>query len=72
MRLTVVEPDGTRRQPPTKGAFIAPAGSEIWFEVPGSGGYGEPAERDPEKIRADLRDGYVTAAAAKRDYGFDD
>ena len=72
MALTVVEPDGTRRRPPTKGAFIAPAGSEIWFEVPGSGGYGEPAERDPEKIRADLRDGYVTADAAKRDYGFDD
>ena len=72
MAITVVAPDGTRHRPNSKGAFIAPAGAEIWFEVPGSGGYGEPAEREPEKIRADIRDGYVTAEAAKRDYGFDD
>ena len=39
------------------------------FDVPGSGGYGPPAERDPGRLREDLRDGYVTPEGAKRDYG---
>ncbi|MFM9940433.1 MAG: hydantoinase B/oxoprolinase family protein [Hyphomicrobiaceae bacterium] len=36
----------------------------------GGGGYGNPAERDPEAIRTDIENGYVTAEAAKRDYGY--
>ncbi len=71
-RVSVVAPDGTRREQNSKGAFMVPAGSEICFEVPGSGGYGPPSERDVEKIRADIRAGYVTAEAARRDYGFED
>ncbi|MGE6691129.1 hydantoinase B/oxoprolinase family protein [Sphingobium xenophagum] len=35
------------------------------------GGYGDPAKRDPDRLRADIRDGYVTAEQARRDYGFD-
>ena len=26
----------------------------------GGGGYGDPAERDPEAVRLDLREGYVS------------
>jgi hypothetical protein len=33
------------------------------------GGFGDPLERDPERVRADVRDGYVSLAAAERDYG---
>ncbi len=72
MRITVVAPDGSKREQNSKGSFMAPAGSEVWFDVPGSGGYGSPAERDKDKIRADLRDGYITPEAAKRDYGFEE
>jgi N-methylhydantoinase B len=35
----------------------------------GGGGFGSPAERDPEAVRRDVREGYVTAEAARRDYG---
>jgi N-methylhydantoinase B len=35
----------------------------------GGGGYGPPAERDPEAVRRDVREGYVSAQAARRDYG---
>ena len=35
----------------------------------GGGGYGPPSERDPEAVRRDVREGYVSAAAALRDYG---
>ena len=40
--------------------------------TPGSGGFGPVAERDKQAIGRDLRDGYVTAAAATRDYGIAD
>ena len=35
----------------------------------GGGGFGEAAERDPELVRADLRDGQITDAAARERYG---
>jgi N-methylhydantoinase B len=35
----------------------------------GGGGWGPPAERDPEAVRRDVREGYVSAEAAQRDYG---
>jgi N-methylhydantoinase B len=34
----------------------------------GGGGYGNPAERDPEAVRRDVAAGYVSAEAALRDY----
>ena len=35
----------------------------------GGGGFGPPAERDLEKIAFDVREGYITATAAQKDYG---
>jgi N-methylhydantoinase B len=37
----------------------------------GGGGYGPPSEREPDAIRRDVREGYVSAEAARRDYGID-
>jgi len=42
------------------------------MEAPGSGGYGPPSARDPALLREDRADGYVTEAAARRDYGIVD
>ena len=33
------------------------------------GGFGSPLARDPERVRDDVLDGYVTRESAKRDYG---
>lgn len=33
------------------------------------GGWGDPLEREPERVKRDVRDGYVTIAGAARDYG---
>ncbi|NJM06046.1 hydantoinase B/oxoprolinase family protein [Candidatus Gracilibacteria bacterium] len=41
------------------------------LQVPGGGGYGPPRERDPELVRADVRNGYVSAEAAGIVYGVD-
>ncbi|WP_255152236.1 hydantoinase B/oxoprolinase family protein [Halorarius halobius] len=35
----------------------------------GGGGYGDPYERSPEAVRADVLDGYVTREAAREEYG---
>ena len=64
--------DGATRHLPGKGAFSAPAGAVIEMITPGSGGFGAVAARDPAAIGRDLLDGYVSAAAAKRDYGVAD
>ena len=37
--------------------------------TPGGGGYGDPRERDPARVAEDVREGYVTADAADREYG---
>ncbi|MCZ6872203.1 MAG: hydantoinase B/oxoprolinase family protein [bacterium] len=70
-RISVVDPDGTERVLNSKGAFNAPADSLVTFEVPGSGGFGPATDRDPDKLRADLIDGYVSPAGAMRDYAVD-
>jgi N-methylhydantoinase B len=35
----------------------------------GGGGYGDPLEREPERVRDDVADGYVTLDRARKDYG---
>jgi N-methylhydantoinase B len=35
----------------------------------GGGGFGDPLEREPERVVDDVLDGYVSAEAAARDYG---
>jgi N-methylhydantoinase B len=64
--------DGVTRDLPSKGAFAAPAGSIIDMITPGSGGFGPVVERDAAAIGRDLLDGYVSPAAAERDYGIVD
>jgi N-methylhydantoinase B len=64
-------PDGSTRRVPSKGAFVAPSDSLVILDVPGSGGFGPPGERDRALLRRDLMDGYVTPEAARRDYGVD-
>jgi len=70
--VKLTTPDGATRHLPGKGAFSAPAGAVIEMITPGSGGFGAVAARDPAAIGRDLLDGYVSTAAAKRDYGVAD
>jgi N-methylhydantoinase B len=43
-------------------------GQKVRLETPGGGGFGNPAERDPASVARDVRLGYVTREAARRDY----
>ena len=50
-------------------AFPLPPRSVVELRTGGGGGFGDPRERDPEHVREDVQDGFVTPEAAKRDYG---
>ena len=39
------------------------------FQQPGAGGYGPPWERDPQAVRRDVIEDYVSIDGARRDYG---
>jgi N-methylhydantoinase B len=60
---------GVALQP--KGLQVVPPGERLVIEMPGGGGMGPASERDPEAVRRDVRLGYLSAAAAKRDYGIE-
>jgi N-methylhydantoinase B len=45
------------------------SGDVISYLAAGGGGYGNPFEREAERVRDDVIDGYVSREAATRDYG---
>ena len=49
--------------------FRLKKGQRTRMESPGGGGYGPAFERDPAAVGEDVRLGYVSLAAAERDYG---
>jgi 5-oxoprolinase (ATP-hydrolysing)/N-methylhydantoinase A len=68
---TIVRADGTvEHMPPMFVATLQP-GDVFHHRMPGGGGYGDPAEREPEAVADDVRDGKVSAAAARELYGLD-
>jgi N-methylhydantoinase B len=44
-------------------------GDVISWELAGGGGWGDPYQRDPERVRQDVVNGYVSLEAARTDYG---
>ena len=46
-----------------------PANTTFRYLTNGGGGWGDPLDRDPERVMHDVRDGYVTADVARDQYG---
>jgi N-methylhydantoinase B len=66
---TIVRADGTvERMPPMFVATLQP-GDVFHHRMPGGGGHGDPADRDQEAVERDVRDGKVSAEAAREVYG---
>jgi N-methylhydantoinase B len=68
-----VRREGARVQPsPLPGkvsAFPLERGDVLVMESSGGGGFGDPLERDPARVAADVGEGYVTPDAAEAIYG---
>src|SRR5437016_4524052 len=52
----------------SKGRQTVPGGDFARLELPGGGGFGDPAERDADQVAADVADGLISRDIALRDY----
>lgn len=65
----IVNPDQEARRLPTRYAdYPLKAGDVFRLDTPGGGGFGDPLTRDPQRVRSDVIEGYVTAEAAEQIY----
>jgi len=65
----ILNPDTPEERPlKSKGVDVLKKGDVVSLRLPGAGGYGNPLERDPELLLADVRDGKVTLEKAREDY----
>jgi len=65
----IVRADGTREELPSKKMIVLHPGDQLWEYIAGGAGYGDPLERDPAAVFADVLDGKVSAAVAITAYG---
>ena len=64
---SIAQDDGTQMY--VKGKQFVPHGRKVIMAFPGGAGYGDPSERSKDKVKQDLARGYISAEAAKTDYG---
>lgn len=67
-KVDIFKTDGTHIES-FKGTYDLDDGDRIVICTGGGGGYGNPWERDIERVETDLRLGYVSRESASRDYG---
>lgn len=66
----IVNPEGEARQLAARASDVAlQRGDVVRLDTPGGGGVGDPHDRPPQTVRADVLDGYVTLEAAAQVYG---
>jgi len=65
---TVVNPGPEERVVGGKASLDLQYGDVVSFQLAGGGGYGDPFERDPEAVLADVRLGLVSPEAARARY----
>ncbi len=62
------EAGGIEALPAVGDLEVAP-GETVTASTAGGGGYGEPHERDPQRVCADVREGYMSVTRAEQVYG---
>ena len=65
-----IEVNGEPIVPTSSPEVVFGAGDVVRLLLPGGGGYGDPRRRDRASIERDLEAGYITPAAARREYGY--
>ncbi len=58
-----------KRLPTRYADYPLKKGDIFRLDTPGGGGHGEPLAREPERVLADVREGFVSPKTAERDYG---
>ncbi len=60
--------DKDEQETPASGRYELRAGERFLLQSAGGGGYGDPKKRDGAALARDIAEGYVSAAAAEREY----
>ena len=69
-RCVIDRTDGTSELVPPKGRQrVVHSGDRVAIHSAGSGGYGDPLERDVQRVLDDVLDEYITVEAAQKFYG---
>ncbi len=55
------DPDGEKRDLPSKYTMVIPKGKRVRIETPGGGGFGDARGRDPRALQRDLQDQKVSS-----------
>ena len=66
----IVDLDGDDERRMLKVNALPLAAGTSWEPGQAAAGFGNPLERDPERVRQDVLDGYVSREGAERDYGY--
>jgi N-methylhydantoinase B len=59
----ILRKDGTREDLPSKKMIVLHPGDQLWEYIAGGAGYGDPLERDPAAVLADVLDGKIANTA---------
>ena len=62
--------DGEPMEDASRGQLLLQPGRVVSMVTAGSGGYGDPRERDPALVKRDVEDGFVSEDRAQESYGF--
>lgn len=68
-RATLTRADGTQHPLPRMGQITIEPGDVVRTENGGGGGYGQPQQRDPQRVANDVRRSYLSAETAQSVYG---
>ncbi|WP_165478376.1 hydantoinase B/oxoprolinase family protein [Arthrobacter sp. S39] len=68
-QMFVVAPDGSEKPLPGLSLLALDAGYRVRSIDNGGGGYGDPLDREPARVLADVVEGYETAERARSIYG---
>jgi len=66
---TILHSDGETTELHSKGTYTLARDDTVSFRVSGSGGHGDPLERDPEAVREDVEKGFISVEHAREAYG---
>jgi N-methylhydantoinase B len=65
----IVRANGTRETLPSKKMILLHPGDQLWEYIAGGAGYGDPLDRDPAAVWADVLDDKVSPALALEAFG---
>lgn len=65
----IISPEGEKQALPSKVTTQVEPGTRIALRTAGGGGFGDPLERDPQKVQNDVEEDLISVDRAKDEYG---